>query len=298
MIPRKVFVGDQAKLVVPLGSASAGVSGGGAVSIVLDSGGVESVPEDRALELLDMKLERRSGAVFLVIDFQAYKTGRVELPPLAVDGRTLTGLAVEISSILEEGEGGRLLSPAAASIPVPGTVIMVYGFVFGLLVVIIASAFCTLYLIRSREDLLRRFRRKRAFHYTKKTIRRLGDELEKGGFSPERGGDLLAGISLALRNCLGSLLGINCLSLVPGEFLLLETGEGDGLYVRDKRAYLESFFSRSDALRFGLGIDKAKVSAMLEEALVFIGEFEHFKPPLQEGEAGAHGAGDLCRGEP
>jgi hypothetical protein len=245
-----------------------------------------------------MEIERRGGELFLALDFRAYTTGRVEFPPLAVDGRVLSGLAVEISSILEEGEGGRLLSPAAGSIPVPGTVIMIYGFVFGLLVLIIVVTLLTLYLIRSREDLLRRFRRKRALQYMKKTIRRLGDELGKGEFSPEWGGDLLAGLSLALRNCLGSLLGINCLSLVPGEFLLLETGEGDGLYVRDKRAYLASFFSRSDALRFGLGIDKAQVAALLEEAREFIGEFENYKPPLPDGNEAVGGTGDSHRGEP
>jgi hypothetical protein len=241
------------------------------------------------LTILGMELERQGGEVFLAIDFQAYKTGPVEFPPLSVDGLSLTGLAVEISSILEGGEEGRLLSPAAGSLAVPGTVIMVYGFVFGLLFCIIGFTLFALYLFRGREDLLRRFRRRRALGGMKKTIRRLGDELERGEFSPERGGDLLAGLSLALRNCIGSLLGINCLSLVPGEFLLLNPGEGDGLYIKEKLGYLASFFSRSDSLRFGLGITRAQVSAMLEEALKFTGEFENFKPPLK---AAAERAGE------
>jgi hypothetical protein len=176
---------------------------------------------------------------------------------------------------------------------------MVYGFVFGLLVFVMASTLFALYLIRGREDLLRRFRRKRALRLMKKTIRRLGDELGKGEFTPERGGDILAGLSLALRNCLGSLAGVNCLALVPGEFLLLNPGEGDGLYVKEKREYLASFFSRSDSLRFGLGIGRAQVSAMLEEALEFTGEFENFRPPLPAGKKAGRrgGTGDDPQGK-
>jgi hypothetical protein len=266
MIPQKVYVGDHARLVVPLGPASA-------------YGGTPEpageIPENGDLMILGLELERGGETARLNIDFAAYTTGRVEFPPLVIGPHTITGLAVEISSILEAGGEGRRLSPAVRALPVPGTVMMIYALVIGALLFIVAAALLALWLVKSRDALGRRFRRKRALRFMRKSIRRLKEELDKENFSPRLGGELLGRLSLALRNFLSYVLGCNCLSLVPGEFSGLDFERaGDGLYVEERRGFLVSFFSRSDTLRFGFGIDRGRVASMMEEALEFIAAFE------------------------
>jgi hypothetical protein len=296
-IPRNVYVGDQARLVVSLesGLASAlagtpGTAGGAAngTAAGTTSGAAElerELPADADVEILGLELERRGEQLRLIIDFEAYRTGWVEFPPVLAGGQTITGLGAEIRSILEAGEEGRLLSPAAPALPLPGTVLMVCGFVIGVLVFIVASGLLALALVRNRGALGRRFRRKRALRVMRKTIRRLKDELGKGNFSPPLGGELLGALSLALRRFLSTVLGVDCLSLVPGEFsgLAFERA-GDGLYVEAKLDFLSSFFSRSDSLRFGFGMDSSGVASLAEDALAFITAFEKYRPPLPQKE--------------
>jgi hypothetical protein len=280
MIPRKVYVGDQARLVVPLGPAAAGADA--ALNAAVHTGalaGVHTAADE--LVILGLGVERRGETGRLNIDFAAYKTGWVEFPPISIGPHTITGLRAEISSILEAGEEGRRLSPAAQGLPVPGTVMMVYGLVIGSLVCIIALTLLAVWLVRSREALGRCFRRKRALRLMRKNIRRLNDELEREDFSLSLGGELLGRLSLELRNFLSNALGRNCLSLVPGEFQTLEfERSGDGLYVEERLDFLASFFSRSDSLRFGFGIDRSRVVSMVEEVIDFINAFEKYRPPL------------------
>jgi hypothetical protein len=280
---------------VPLGPASAADYTG--TPELAEAAG--EILERGELVILGLELERRGETVRLNIDFAAYKTGWVEFPPVVIGSRTVAGLGAELSSILETGGEGRLLSPAAQALPVPGTVIMIYGLVIGGLVVIIAGALVTVWLVKSRTALGRRFRRKRAVRFMRKSIRRLKDELGKEDFSPRRGGELLGRLSLALRNFLSYVLGVNCLALVPGEFSGLGfAGTGDGLYVETRLDFLVSFFSRSDSLRFGFGADRASVVSMMEETLEFITAFEKYRGPLSGEDTGkAAGAQAVRNGE-
>jgi hypothetical protein len=276
MIPRKVYVGDQARLVVPLSAAHALAAAAHGTAKV-----EANAPVNDELVILGLEVESRGETARLNIDFAAYKTGWVEFPPVAIGPQKITGLGAEISSILEAGEEGRLLSPAAQALPVPGTVMMVYGLVIASLVCIIVLTLLTVWLVKSRDALGRRFRRKRALGLMRKNIRRLKDELEKKDFSPPLGGELLGRLSLALRHFLSGALDRNCLSLVPGEFRSLDfERSGDGLYVEERLDFLASFFSRSDTLRFGFGIDRSGVASMVEETLDFINAFEKYRPPL------------------
>ncbi|MDR1428800.1 MAG: hypothetical protein LBI85_00795 [Spirochaetaceae bacterium] len=237
-------------------------------------------------------MERRGDGLRLIIDFEAYRTGWVEFPPIVIGSQKITGLGAEISSLLEAGEEGRLLSPAAQALPVPGTVLMVYGFSGGALVCIIAFSLLSAGLVKNRDEAGRRFRRKKALRIMRKAIRRLKDEMARADFSPPLGGELLGKLSLALRRFLSDMLGVNCLSLVPSEFSGLDferTGDGlygDGLYIAENLDFLASFFSRSDSLRFGFGIDRSRVVSMVEEASAFITAFEKYRPPSSREETG------------
>ncbi|MDR1211545.1 MAG: hypothetical protein LBK40_04855 [Spirochaetaceae bacterium] len=284
-IPRNVYVGDQARLVAPLGSGFASGLAGAAGSAGWTAELETELPSDADVAILGLELERRGEQFRLNIDFAAYRTGWVEFPPVLAGGQRITGLGAEIRSILETGEEGRLLSPTAGALPLPGTVIMVYGFVAGALVFIIAAALLALALVRNGDALGRRFRKKKALRVMRKTLRRLKERLGKGSFSPLLGGELLERLSLALRRFLSTVLEVNCLSLVPGEFSGLDFERaGDSLYVEARLDFLASFFSRSDSLRFGFGMDRSGVASLVEEALAFITAFEKYRPPLPQKE--------------
>jgi hypothetical protein len=110
-IPLKVYVGDRASLVLPL----PGITGNRDAKISMDY-----IPPSADIDIHHITLEQRPGGSFLTIEFSAYTPGILELPPITIAGEIISGLTIEISSILDPDESGITLSGPAMPLAIPG----------------------------------------------------------------------------------------------------------------------------------------------------------------------------------
>jgi hypothetical protein len=135
LIPQTIFVGDKGRLVVPLepGTVAVGFEGADA-----------NLPRTPDLLISRAELVRRGAAVLLLVDFQAFAPGRIELPPIEIAlkengaSHTFTGLEVTVSSILEMEQRGMVLSGPAEPLAAPGTAAMIYGTILGIILLLLA----------------------------------------------------------------------------------------------------------------------------------------------------------------
>ena len=235
LIPPKVYVGDRAILVMPLQDLSGG-------DVALSR---EMFPFSEEIEFHRIAAERRPGGGRLVIDFAAYVPGILEIPPFEIAGETIGGLKIEISSILDSGVSGPVLSGPAGTLAVPGTSLLVYG---TLSAVILLPLLSLLILLKGRnliESRLEVWRRKRLIAAMRKTEKRLRKALAKNAVA----GEILKTLSDEFRGFLGFWTGENCRAMTASELSRI-TPYAEGYGVPDGR-FLGVFFTRCDRLRFG-----------------------------------------------
>jgi hypothetical protein len=248
-IPQTIFVGDQGRLAIPLGSAFAGLEA------TLIQGSL--LPRSRDLVITRVEVERRGAAAMLLVDFQAYVPGTIALPPLEIASHTFAGLEVTISSILSVEQRGMVLSGPAEPLVAPGTAALIYGAILGLLLLLLALTLGSLWGRTRLSDWAERLKRQRVIRAMGRTLKRLR------AFSP--GGDLeiLETLSRDFRVFLGMLTGINCRAMVPSELLALD-GLGAGAALRPEA--VADLFRRCDALRFsGADVERETVFALLDD---------------------------------
>jgi hypothetical protein len=274
LIPRLVYVGDPARLVVELGSA---VFPGELIEDPL------LLPAARDLVISRVELETRQGRSRLLVDFTAYAPGRLEFPPIRVGPLVFSALEAEIASILdgEAAGSGRVLSPPAPPLTAPGTMFFIYGSFAALILLAggIAAARRSAPLIRRRLELRRRRRRFRALE---KLFHRLAENLEEGRGSLE----ILEQLNREFRTFLAFISGKNCMTMVPAEFESLPDGAipvappGESTVDAEGSTgfggpWLRDFFRRTDTLRFRGGEAEAGETAeVLQAARGYLDERE------------------------
>jgi hypothetical protein len=263
LLPQTVYVGDTARLVLPLGTTFSGVQ-----SIVLDR--PEQLPGgrdgNRDLVISRVEIENRGGRSRLLVDFTAYAPGLIEFPPIEVAPFVFPGLEVNIASILDTDlpANSRVLSPYAPPVPVPGTMGIIYASALGIFVLILGSAAMGIWgfpwFHRYRKRLLKR----RMIRGLSRAVKQFRVLLARDN---EAGGMVLDRLNGELRRFLEFFTGRSCAGMVPWEFLAF-TGPGqDGQY---GGSFLSGLFSRCDRLRFGGGrIDSAGVLVILDEVQGF-----------------------------
>ena len=248
-IPQTIFVGDQGRLALPLGSAFAGVE-----PTVIQG---PLLPRSRDLRISRVELEKRGAAAMLLVDFQAYVPGRITLPPIEIASHTFAGLEVTISSILPVERQGMILSAPAEPLAAPGTAALIYGSILGIILLFLALALGSVWGRTGLRSFAERLRRRQVIRAMGRTLKRLR--------AASSGGDeaILETLSRDFRVFLGMLTGINCRAMVPSEFLALDSlGPGAAL----QPEALADLFRRCDSLRFsGGGIEREAVFALLEE---------------------------------
>ncbi|MCL2557060.1 MAG: hypothetical protein FWE09_01120 [Treponema sp.] len=262
-IPREVFVGDRALLIVPLSQA---------VAERLAAQGSAELPFSQAISFPDIDiyrvaLERRPGGPALAIEFAAFLPGIVALPPLEVAGEVFYGLAVEIASVLRPSEP-RALSPPAGSLSVPGTALLAYGALAAL------AAFLAILALARGASPFRRFferiRRRRMFARMIRSERRLRKALSKGAAA--RG--VLDALCGDFRGFLSGITGENCRAMSAPEMrslILWDAPSGE----REIGLNIEDFFARCDGARFaGRDIAPEEALEMLEELRLVIQALE------------------------
>ncbi|GHV60806.1 hypothetical protein AGMMS49587_03370 [Spirochaetia bacterium] len=268
LIPQTVFVGDRARLVVPLGTAFAGTA-----AFVLDN--AAQLPPAGDIHVHRLELEHRGvGGTQLLVDFTAFAPGVRELPPFPALG--IAGLTVNIASILDSGGEGLVLSNPAPPLAAPGTMFIIYGTVMGIIILLLAVIGGRIWAGRHLGVFREKWRRRRLIRVMGRIERRLRLNLLKGGADSGNYAEVLTLLSGEFRTFLGYFSGLNCRAMTAGEFFSFplpegragESGGKTGLVLTGE--YLGTLFRRFDRLRFsGEGIEKEAVLGILDGVKLF-----------------------------
>jgi hypothetical protein len=266
LIPQTVFVGDLGRLVYPLKDT---VPPG--ENLVLDI--PKDLPRVKDLIITRVELDRREGDARLLIDFQAFAPGLIPLPPVEIASRSFTGLEIRVASILESDED-LVLSPPASPLAVPGTVLVIYGAVFAVIVFILGVVFGGFWYGKHLDYFRARSLRRRTLRNIRRILRRIRIALGKNKTGE---GEALTLVSSEFRTFLSCFSGMNCRAMVPGEFLRLPPlfPPEEGKAPSDTGGFLRDLFRRCDTLRFSGGaIDCGTAIGILEDIQNFVSALE------------------------
>jgi hypothetical protein len=286
LIPRTVYVGDRAQLVVPLTWFPQGGTPGAVP--------VPAAGEDIVIHRTE--LERWDGDWALVVEFTPSATGVLELPPLEAGGNLYGGLKVTIASVLDEGPGAgapAALSGLASPLAAPGTSFFIYGTLAGIIAVLIAALGGRLWVRRHLKALTLRWRRRRLIFSMRRIGRRLEKTLGEGDWSPDSLGERLDYLCGEFRTFLGLFTLRRCQSMTAGELGEIPALTGPawpGLPVPGG-AFLGPFFRRCDDLRYGGGGTEGDLRDILEKLRTFLDGLDRAERAgaLDMGEPGAAG---------
>jgi hypothetical protein len=261
MVPSKVYVGDRASLILPLP--------GFAVKEDSETASVVSPAID--IDIHRALLERRPVGSRLTVEFTAYAPGILELPSIIIEGEVFSGLTIEISSILEKGASGMVLSGSAPPLAIPGTSILVYGSVISILC-FLSAAFWVLFWGRKRIKVwLAVWEKKRLLSGMRGIEKRLRKTLARGDDTYRNILDTLSG---EVRGFLSHFTGEHCRAMTALEFANIDP--------RINREFLKDFFRRCDGIRFGGGeINKNDAVSMLDDLKQFLAVLSQVPPPLK-----------------
>ena len=202
-VPRTIFVGDRAVLIVPV----TGFPGQGDTEL-----SPEQIPYSSDMDIHRIAIERRPGGSRLAVEFAAFAPGVLELPPIEIAGEVFAGLTVEISSVLGPSEPP-ILAPPALPLAVPGTALLVYGTIAGLVLALLVVSMVSLKGQLWLKGLLATWKRRRMLGAMLGAERRLRKALAKG-VAPR---EILDALSGEFRGFLSGFTGENCLAMTAPE---------------------------------------------------------------------------------
>jgi len=282
LVPRRIFIGDPAVLVLPLPglSSSPDISSGGQnFSDVVLTPLSPDFPLHANIDFYKITLERRPNESRLLIEFTAFAPGILELPVIEIGGEHFSGLTVTVNSIIDD-RSSVMLSAPASSLAMPGTALMLYG----TMAVIIIFILLAIWFVFKGRVLLQKFSEKwkiwRLFISIKITEKRLYRAVLKGANKRL----ILNKLSDESRLFLSILSGYNCRAMTAREFQELPFGH---LKLKDiDPLFLPDFFRRCDELRFsGVFINSDEVLQLLADLHGFVVTLEKAKkekPVLKE----------------
>ncbi|MCL2806082.1 MAG: hypothetical protein FWD26_09100 [Treponema sp.] len=262
LIPRQIFVGDPATLVLPLSSAP------GTDDVVLSQS--DYLPKDPHIDFHRIILERRAVGSRLMIEFTPFIPGTVELPVIEIAGEYFSGLSVTVNSIINERSSPVLSGPASA-LAIPGTALMLYGSLTLIVFLIILSI---LFILRGQtllKKLIEKIKRQRLFSTIRKTEKRLRKALYKN----EDKRLIIDKLSDEFRIFLSCLTGNNCRSMTALEF---EQKESENNICS---LFLGKYFRDCDGIRFsGIKIVSGDIIRLLDDLKHFVDSLEN--PPEEK----------------
>jgi len=254
LIPKTVYVGDAAVLVLPLPAAITNSE-----DIVLTSLS-QDIPKDPDIDFHRVILERRVTGSRLLIEFTAFVPGYLKLPVIEIGGEHFSGLFVTIDSVIDSRKPLEL-SGYASSLAMPGTALILYG---TLAVVAFILLLLIWFIIKGRTYVhiwIEKWKRLRLFTFIRNMERNLQKALLKG--VDKRA--ILDKISDTFREFLSVLTKTNCRSMTAREFTALP----DKLIYNG--SFLKDFFSRCDRFRFsGEDVSLRDVSSLLVDLKLYI----------------------------
>jgi len=249
LIPRVVYVGDPAVLVLPLPASIKNTN-----DILLTSLS-PNIPKDDNIDFHRIILERRVTGSRLLIEFTAFVPGYLKLPVIEIGGEQFDGLSVNINSVIDTRKSLEL-SGYASSLTMPGTAVILYG---AMAAVVFIFLLLLWFVFKGRtfiEVWTGKWKRLRLFTFIRNMERRLQKALLKDGDKRA----ILDKISDTFRDFLSVLTNTNCRSMTAREFNSLpEKLIQDG-------GFLGHFFRRCDKLRFsGEDVNMRDISCLLDD---------------------------------
>ena len=266
LVPPRVYVGDRASLILPLPGFAVKENSETASAILAD---IASASID--IDIHRALLERRPVGSRLTVEFTAYAPGILELPPIVIAGEVFSGLKIEISSILEQGASGTVLSEPAPPLSIPGTSLLVYGSIISILC-FLSLALWVLFWGRDRiKSWLASWEKKRLLIGMRRVEKHLRKTLAKGDDTYR---NILDALSKEFRGFLSHFTGEHCRAMTAVEFANIELQIKDAaasLPSSTNREFLKDFFKRCDGIRFGgVEINKNDALLMLDELKQFL----------------------------
>jgi hypothetical protein len=266
-IPRTVYVGDRAMLVLPLPEHN--ISADIEIDPRLYSAGFIE-PQRENIELHRITLETRSSnrrlsgnrlsGNRLVIEFTAFAPGRFELPPIEIEGMRFSGLYLDISSVLAADELP-VLSAFAPPLSVPGTGFLVFGSMTVIVLLLLVGLWVRIWGWLYVKRWFSAWMKRRLIFLMAKCEKRMRKALRSGKSCRF----ILDSVSAEFRNFLSLFTGINCRAMTPAEFEQFPVCSA-GLPPDWDSDFLKRFFWRCDKLRFaGLEIASSDIYALLGE---------------------------------
>jgi hypothetical protein len=263
LIPRQIFVGDPAALVLNLPAAEQE-----SPDIILTS----NLPSHENIDFHRIILERRITGSRLIIEFSAFDTGILEFPVIEIGGEYFSNLSVTVNSVLNN-RSDRMLSGTTSTLAIPGTALMLYGTIAALVFFILLTIW---FFVKGRiilRKLHEKWKRKRLFAAMRKTEKRLRKAITKGTNKRK----ILDKLSDETRNFLSVLTGNNCRAMTAREFEFLPVQ----LSVLEKNTFPGKFFRVCDELRFsGVEAGMQDILRLLDDLKLFVSELE--KPKEKE----------------
>ena len=256
MIPSKVFVGDRASLVLPLKELT---------GFPTEEINPTRLPSTPGIDIHRVALERRPNGNRLTIEFSAFATGTLELPTISIGGAEFSGLAVEISSILEADSAGTVLSGPALPLAIPGTSLLLYGTIGAAIIALLLVLWALLWGRRQMKDWIEAWKRWQLVLAMWRIEKRLRRDMARGS----AGREILDMLSAEFRSFLSYFSGKNCRAMTASEF--------DGVVFFDEYSdvpggeFLGAFFGRCDGIRFsGSEIGGDATQSMLGDIRSFL----------------------------
>ena len=237
LIPRHIFVGDSATLVLPLPAVSENMP-----DIVLTSD-VPYFPYDADIDFHKIILERRRSESRLLIEFTAFAPGVLEFPVIEIAGIYFSGIVVTVNSIIDN-RSSPVLSGPAGSLAMPGTAFLLYAVMAGIVFFILFSIWFLLKGKQLAQKMSEKWKRWKHFVSIKFTEKRLSRAVLRGVNKRL----ILDKLSEEFRVFLSFLTGVNCRAMTAREFgkLSLDVFATQNL----NASFLLNFFRRCDELRF------------------------------------------------
>ena len=260
LIPRHIYVGDPAVLIVPL-PPSTGNSGDDVLAA--------EFPSDANIDFHRIIIERRPSGGRLLIEFTAFVPGILQLPAFEIGGEIFSGLSVTVNSLLDSGSAPVLSGPAS-SLAMPGTALLLY---ISMAVFVLLLLLTIWFLLKGRvflRKLGKKWKRRMLFSSMKKTEKRLHKAVLKGAEKRV----ILDEISLGFREFLCGLTGNNCLSMTAAEFERLPAGQFSPPDF--SLLSLGNFFRGCDKLRFsGTDVSSQDILRLLDDLRLFLASLEN-----------------------
>ena len=261
MIPRQIYVGDPAALVVPLPQAAQNSD-----DIILTGdkffADENNFPLDENIDFHKIILERRTSGSRLIIEFTAFVPGVVRFPVIEIGGEYFSNLTVTVNSLIE-GTPERVLSGTASALAMPGTALMLYGSTAAVVFVILLTIW---FIVKGRalmRTLNEKWKRRKLFIGMRKTEKRLHRAILKGDDKRI----ILDKLSDETRDFLSILTECNCRAMTAGEFELLPVND----LIKNESMSLDNFFRSCDELRFsGVNIEDRDTLNLLGDLGKFI----------------------------